>query len=171
VLLLALVPVLAVGGLGLCLALGGDGGGSTRGLGWLLFGLAVALAVGLVHQMIVPRIAYRAPDVLFYVGARGPIAVPVGVVEAFFLGQGPANFPTAGGNQPQAVNLVARISQRAPEWAQAPVKEALARWNDGYVTLRGAWCEPLTNELVRRLNRRLREVHRPESVSSHEPED
>jgi hypothetical protein len=26
------------------------------------------------------------------------------------------------------------------------------------VTIRGTWCEPLNNDLVRRLNRRLKEV-------------
>jgi hypothetical protein len=38
------------------------------------------------------------------------------------------------------------------------VKPALGAWCDSYVTIRGTWCEPLNGELIRRLNRRLREV-------------
>jgi hypothetical protein len=85
--------------------------------------------------------------------------VPVEVVEAFFLGQGPAQLPAVGGKPTETVNLIARISQKAPEWADMPVKQALGNWREGYVTIRGTWCEPLNGEVVRRLNRRLREVH------------
>jgi hypothetical protein len=56
------------------------------------------------------------------------------------------------------VNLVARLSQKAPEWEKVDVKPAIGRWCEGYVTIRGMWCEPLNGEVVRRLNRRLREI-------------
>jgi hypothetical protein len=38
------------------------------------------------------------------------------------------------------------------------VKPAFGNWSEGYVTVRGTWCEPLDSEVVRRLNRRLKEV-------------
>jgi hypothetical protein len=95
--------------------------------------------------------------VLFYLRASQPIAVPVGIIEAFFLGQGPASLP-AGLRRQESVNLVARISQRATDWARQQVKPSLGNWCDGYVTIHGTWCEPLGTELVRRLNRRLKEV-------------
>ena len=122
--------------------------------------IAIVMLVGLLQQLFRPRIAYRDGYVLFYLQARGPIAVPVQMVEAFFLGQGPAYRSAAALSKAETVNLVARLSQRATEWAQLDVKPALGRWCDGYVTIRGTWCEPLTGELIRRLNRRLSEVSR-----------
>ena len=80
--------------------------------------VAIVLLVGLLQQLFRPRIAYRDGHVLFYLQARSPIAVPVQVVEAFFLGQGPAYLPTASASKAESVNLVARLSQRATEWAQ-----------------------------------------------------
>jgi hypothetical protein len=56
------------------------------------------------------------------------------------------------------VNLIARLSQRHTEWASQKVRPSLGRWCDGYVTIRGTWCEPLNSELIRRINRRLKEV-------------
>jgi hypothetical protein len=97
--------------------------------------------------------------VLFNLRAGQPIAVPVQVVEAFFLGQGPSHLPVVAGKESETVNLVARLSQKSPNWAQMDVKEALGRWADGYVSIRGTWCEPLNGELIRRLNHRLREIH------------
>ncbi len=111
----------------------------------------------LIHQLRRPRVAFRDGRVLFYLRSGSPIAVPAGIVEAFFLGQGPAELPGIA-KRPQAVNLVARLSQRHTEWAAREVKPALGKWCEGYVTIRGTWCEPLGTELIRRLNRRLKEV-------------
>ena len=105
-----------------------------------------------------PRIAYRDGQVLFNLRGSEPAAVPAEVVEAFFLGQGPAHLPTIRTEPPECVNLVARLSEKAPEWAKVEVKPALGAWCEGYVTIRGTWCEPLTGEVIRRLNRRLREL-------------
>lgn len=105
-----------------------------------------------------PRISYRDGFVLFNLRGSAPAAVPAEVVEAFFLGQGPAHLPTIHSELPECVNLVARLSEKAPEFAKVEVKPALGAWCEGYVTIRGTWCEPLTNEVIRRLNRRLREL-------------
>jgi hypothetical protein len=86
------------------------------------------------------------------------VAVPREVVEAFFLGQGPSYLPGTPGQRLESVNLVARLSQKAPEWMHVSVKPALGHWCDGYVTIRGTWCEPLTGDVIRRLNARLREL-------------
>jgi hypothetical protein len=66
--------------------------------------------------------------------------------------------PNIAGKPAETVNLVARISQKAPQWAKVDVKPALGNWCEGYVTIRGTWCEPLDGEVIRRLNRRLREI-------------
>ena len=126
--------------------------------------LAGLLILGLLHQLNRPRVAYRDGHVLFYLRAKKPIAVPEQVVEAFFLGQGLAMLPgekmlhTLPEDGVETVNLIARLSQREPEWQQQEVKRALGRWQDGYVVMRGTWCEPLTHQLIRQLNRRLSEI-------------
>jgi len=112
----------------------------------------------LLWEFFRPRIAYRSREILFYLRSGAPIAVPMQVVEAFFLGQGSASLPGGIGSQEHAINLVARLSRRHTEWARQPVKPSLGNWCEGYVTIRGIWCERLDGELIRRLNRRLKEV-------------
>lgn len=153
----ALIPAAGVTALGAALAATASHG-ALRGLGWAIAGLGALLALGLADQMRRPRIAFRDGCVLFNLRRGRPVETPVQFVEAFFLGQGPARLPAVDGKPAEAVNLVARISQKAPQWAEVDVKPALGRWCDGYVTIRGMWCEPLDGELIRRLNRRLREV-------------
>ncbi|TWU24597.1 hypothetical protein [Bythopirellula polymerisocia] len=118
----------------------------------------------IMKQLFSPRVAYSEGYVLFYLKAGPPIAVPVHVVEAFFLGQGPAHLPLVPADSRLAINLVARLSQKETQWAEVEVKPALGRWSEGYVSIRGSWCEPLTGDLIRRLNRRLGEVSREQSA-------
>lgn len=157
VMMAGLLPggLLAVGGGTLLLTT------DSRALQWVAIALLLlaAICIGVVvRQCSRPRIAYSAGLVLFYLRAGRPIAVPVHVVEAFFLGQGPSYLPAIGTHRLQTVNLVARMSQKEPQWAQVEVKPALGKWSEGYLSIRGTWCEPLTEQLIRRLNRRLREV-------------
>jgi hypothetical protein len=141
------------------MALGATGSSERfwRWLGAALIVAGIALISYLVGQLRRPRVAYHDGEVQFYLRSGGPISVPVANVEAFFLGQSDAPLPGALGRQ-QTANLVARISQRASKWLRQDVKPALGSWCNGYVTIRGTWCEPLGNELIRRLNRRLHEV-------------
>jgi hypothetical protein len=157
VLLWAMVPALGLGIIGGLLAR--TDGSAAPVVGWVLLALTAVLVIGLLKQIRQARIAYRDSEVLFHLRSGAPVAVPAEVVEAFFLGQGPANLPPVDGKPAEAVNLVARLSQKAPEWEKIEVKPALGRWCEGYVTIRGMWCEPLTTDVIRRLNRRLREVH------------
>jgi hypothetical protein len=112
----------------------------------------------LIRHLRRPRISYDNGHVHFYLRSGLPIDVPVEVVEAFFLGQGVAKLPVGLSRQDETVNLVVRLSQRSTQWARQEVKPALGNWCEGYVTIRGTWCEPLGSELIRRLNRRLKEV-------------
>jgi len=135
--------------------------------GWALLVLGgIALLGGLATigslawQMRVPRIGYRGGEVLFQLRAGRPIAVPVEVVEGFLLGQGPALLPGGRDRDAQAATVVARLSQRASEWLHVDVKPSLGHWCDGYVTIRGTWCEPLDEAVVNGLNRRLAAAHR-----------
>jgi hypothetical protein len=157
--LFACVPPLIVAIVGVWLALRANG--PTERV-WHWVGV-VALMTGvgvigiLLAQLRRPRIAFESGRVLFYMRSGPPIAVPAEIVEAFFAGQGPSHLPGIS-QQPHTVNLVARLSQRHTEWAGQTVKRALGSWADGYVTIRGSWCEPLHGEIIRRLNRRLKEV-------------
>jgi hypothetical protein len=157
--LLAMVPVGLLGAVGLLLL---QRGAAPALQVIVTIGLLVvaALLVGLLLQLFRPRIAYRDGQVLFYLRARTPVGVPVKVVEAFFLGQGPAHLPVSITQDTKTVNLVARLSQRATQWAHQEVKPALGNWCDGYITIRGTWCEPLNSDVIRRLNHRLHEVAR-----------
>jgi hypothetical protein len=127
-------------------------------IGGLMVAIGLFNVLILLLQLREPRIGYMDGHVWFYLGSNAPIAVPVRFVEAFFLGQGPLMLPGSEKNRDATANLVARLSQRETEWADREVKNALGRWSEGYVTIRGTWCEPLNGELVRRINRRLREV-------------
>ena len=71
----------------------------------------------------------------------------------------PPHLP-AGSGDTETINLIARLSQRETDWAHRDVKRALGHWCDGYITIRGTWCEPLNSDVVRRLNRRLADVKR-----------
>lgn len=152
-----MMPVAALCLLGLA-ALGTDDLPIARPLGFACVVAAGLLMVGLVRQLRQPRVAYRDGSALFFLKAGAPFAVPVNVVEAFFLGQGPAHLTGAATSDTKTVNLVARLSQRDPQWQHREVKAALGEWAGGYITIRGAWCEPLTAEVLRGLNHRLREV-------------
>jgi hypothetical protein len=158
-LLIGCIPALVFGGAGFALFIQQ----SQISLAWRAVAIAMiavsALAiVVLLLQLRRARVAYRDGHVLFDLRPGAPIAVPVEVVEAFFVGQGPAHLPGDFDNKEKTMNLVARLSQRHKEWMQQEVKPALGNWCEGYVTIRGTWCEPLDQELVRRLNRRLKEV-------------
>lgn len=161
----ALVPAI-VALLGGCLAFGAHDGGAPW-LHWLGVAIlvgATAFALAIVAQLRQPRVAFAHGEVLFYLRSGAPIAVPVAIVEAFFLGQGPLMLPGNAGREEATVNLVARLSQRATDWNERDVKPALGRWHEGYVTIRGTWCERLDGDLIRRLNRRLREVTEEQTI-------
>ena len=142
-------------------------------LWWIAICLVVIsglLTLGILQQLARPRVAYRDGEILFYLQARRPIAVPLEVVEAFFVGQTPVKLPGPSLGHTESLNLIARLSQRYPEWAKRDVKHALGSWCDSYVTIRGTWCEPLNDDVVRRINRRLGEVSRAHRQQNEEEE-
>jgi hypothetical protein len=143
------------------------------GMGWRVAGTATCIFAAVVFWLLMrewfrPRVAYHSGHVEFYLRAGEPDAVPVEFVEAFFLGHGSAMLPAKKHSNAESVTLVARLSRRAEEWAHVEVKPQLGKWCDGYVTIRGTWCEPLTVKLVERLNRSLYGAERdnsPENTS------
>jgi hypothetical protein len=119
---------------------------------WMLLGLAYALTR--------PRIAYAPGELLVFVEMHRPTRVPIEIVECFFLGQGASELPKLGGREPETANVVVRLAESATEWKHRDIKPAFGQWCEGYITIRGAWCEPISRELMQRLNRRLAEVQR-----------
>jgi hypothetical protein len=129
-------------------------------VGWALIGMAGILVALLVWQMGQARLAYDHGHLLLNLRAGGPIRVPIEVVEGFLLGQGPSYLPGKEAHKLETSTLVIRLAERASEWEQVAVKPALASWCHHYVTIRGTWCQPLSVDLVNRLNARLAEVTR-----------
>lgn len=143
--------------------------GWLRIVGWILVGVGGIVVLALAWQLRQPRLAYREGALIVNMRAGNPIKVPIDVVEAFLIGQGPAMLPGKRDNRTEARMLTVRLAERAEEWAQQEVKPALGRWCGGYITIRGTWCEPLNLALVNRLNARLAEVqrqHRQAQVTS-----
>jgi hypothetical protein len=154
-----ILPVVLIA-IGLVLVSGIAIGGAewARYLGWVLIVGGVLLLGTIAVQLRFPRLAYRDRQLLVYLRGGDPIRVPVEVVECFFMGRGKLS-----GSETDAIpvrNLVMRIAEKATDYQQREVKPALGGWDEGYVTIHGAWCEPLTLEVVQRLNARLAEAQR-----------
>src|SRR5688572_23021486 len=83
----------------------GESGSWLRWLGLTLMTAGIAAVAALLRHTFRPRIAYRDGHVLFYLSSGRPFAVPVNVVESFFVGQGPATLPGGMPNRRQTANL------------------------------------------------------------------
>lgn len=134
-------------------------------LWWMLPGGLIALAgiylIGsLGFSLTQPRVAYEPGELLVFLGSQEPVRVPIDVVEVFFVGQGASNLPKMKGREPETTNIIVRLAESAPDWKHRDVDPRFAHWCEGYITLRGAWCEPIGETALRRLNKRLVEVQR-----------
>ena len=121
--------------------------------------LGAVLVVLLAWYARQPRLAYDGQHLLVYLRSSEPVAVPVGMVECFLLGSGLRELPGRAGREVQVAQLAIRLAERATDWVDVSVKPALGKWCGGYVTIYGTWCEPLSLELVNRLNARLAAAH------------
>jgi len=135
---------------------------------WL--GAVVAIAGLLAAAPLVyarrPRLGYRNGSLVINLRHREEILTPIDVVECFFLGQAEAKLPPVNGAPPETTSIVVRLAERAEEWKHQDVHPSLGRWCDGYITILGAWCEPIGPDLVGRLNQRLIEIHRERKNAS-----
>lgn len=137
------------------------------GLHWgLQLPLVLLLAVPLwmmgelLYAASRPRIGYDSGDLLVFLEPAKATRVPIDIVEVFFLGQGPSELPKLAGREPETQNVVVRLAESAVDWKHRDVRPALGHWCEGYITIRGSWCEPITPDVMKNLNRRLAEVHR-----------
>jgi hypothetical protein len=130
------------------------------GLATLLLLVALVRSARLISLLRQPRLAYHDGKLLVYLRSGQPIAVPIDVVECFFLGQAPSLLPGKQHEQTDAAAVVVRLAEAAREWSERQVKPALGKWCESYITIRGTWCEKLDLDKVNGLNRRLVEARR-----------
>jgi hypothetical protein len=141
----------------------------SAGIDWLRYlsvpiGAVILLAA--VWRATRPCLAYDNGKLLVFLHPLGPYRVPIDYVEVFFLGQGPVpgfrTPPTDSTREPPvAANVVVRLAEGAKGWHQRDTENtAVGSWQDGYITVRGLWCEPLNADVIRRMNHRLVEIKR-----------
>tara|TARA_B100001123_G_scaffold407965_1_gene500708 strand:- start:2 stop:577 length:576 start_codon:yes stop_codon:yes gene_type:complete len=127
------------------------------GTGFLILGGVLAFAM--IRHLYLPRLAYQDGQLLVFLTRGNPLRVPVDVVECFFLGQTEENqSPGHEKRRAQTATVVVRLAEAAKEWHRFDVKAALGSWQNGYIIIRGTWCEPLSMDRVNALNTRLKEV-------------
>lgn len=129
-------------------------------LGWLTIALCSYASLMLLYQMRLPRLAYQAGELYVYLKSSQPVRVPIEIVELFFAGQGESMAPATGTGPTKSRTVVVRLAEAATDWHNLPIRTAQGEWREAYIILRGTWCEPLTPEVFKSLNRRLSEVHR-----------
>lgn len=113
-----------------------------------------------------PRLAYEEGELLVFLDKAIPERVPIEVVECFFRGTGETLLPGAKGDVVKTSTIIVRLAEAAGEWHARASRHSIGAWADGYITLRGTWCEPITPDLLRRLNARLVLAHREQSGDS-----
>jgi hypothetical protein len=128
------------------------------------------LFTGLTSAMFQPRVAYQNGELLVYLEFGKATRVPIDIVEVFFLGQGPSELPKLQGREPETQNVIIRLAEAATEWKHKGVQPTIGLWCEGYITIRGSWCEPITPEIMRRLNHRLAEIQRERKAARREAE-
>lgn len=120
----------------------------------------------LLYASTRPRIAYEGSQLLVYLEPTRATNIPIDIVEVFFLGQGPSELPKLHGKEPETQNVIIRLAESATDWKHRDVRPSFGHWCEGYITIRGSWCEPITPALMRRLNHRLSEVHRERKAAA-----
>lgn len=129
-------------------------------VGWILMAGALIAAGSLGYLMRTPRLGYQDGKLLVYLRGFEAERVPIECVECFFLGQGPSYMPQKDEKPSETSTIVVRLAEAAQEWRHVDVKPTLGHWCDGYITIRGTWCEPINASLMKRLNERLAATHR-----------
>ena len=125
--------------------------------GLLLLGLCLLIAA--LWICFRPRLAIQGDELVVYLNAGKPLHVPLEVVEVFFIGQGAVSGEEPG--QPKdyrgavAANVIVRLAESADEWHRRDVNLTLGVWRDGYISVRGLWCENINASVLQRMNHRL----------------
>ena len=124
----------------------------------------VVLSLNSLRQ---PRVSYCDGKLFVHDGSSSPHAVPIEVVEVFFLGSGPIKDDGEDAG-PRTANVVIRLAEAAKEWHEGKINPLVGKWSEGYIVLRGTWCEPIGHPRLNEMNHRLAEVHRERRQKSTE---
>jgi hypothetical protein len=136
-------------------------------VGWMVGAGGAMGVVRTLRALRQPRVAYANAELLLYLRGRNPIRLPIDVVECFFFGQGPSGVRDQPlGSDLESRNVVVRLAERAAEWHHGPVKRGLGHWCDGYITITGTWCEPISPDVVGVMNHELAEVKRQRKAAA-----
>lgn len=139
--------------------------GWLTGIGGIFIVAGVLLAGALIWRSKQPVLA-RRDDQLLLCTEGIPIQIPLELVECFFKGQGDSLLQDRLGKELEASAIIIRLAESAKDWHHRDVSPKYAHWCEGYITLRGTWCEPIGPDLLRQLNKRLVEAQRAQKASS-----
>ncbi|MBC19565.1 MAG: hypothetical protein CMJ74_04785 [Planctomycetaceae bacterium] len=125
---------------------------------WVGVGLlptALLFSLMLVSRTLRRRLGYRCGNLWVDLGPGKPVSVPIDAVECFFLGSRETPVSGRWGLQSRAVSIVVRLTEKAVHYHDRAVTPSLGTWREGYITILGSWCEPISPALVAQLNKRL----------------
>ena len=123
----------------------------------IAFGGFVLLALRL---LMTPRILLTDDGISVFAALVGrSIFVPIEVVEVFFMGQGAISGTEPGhpkGYQGAvAANVIVRLAEADTSWHSRNINQWFGLWSDGYITIRGLWCEDINQDLLKYMNHEL----------------
>lgn len=131
-----------------------------RGMGLVILMISVCLGIMAWMFRTAPRVALSDTELHVYVRSlRRPFRIPLDVVEVFFMGQGAVSGDEPGHprdySKAVAANVIVRLAESQSSWHGRDVNIWLAVWAEGYITLRGLWCENIDQELLKTMNSAL----------------
>lgn len=156
---LALIPPLVLIAAGIWLMWGAPWW-TLRIVAGISMGAGLVMFLSVTMWLRMPRLAYRQGRLLAYLRMGTPVAIPIEVVECFFLGRSPVESLSGRGQTVQSADLLVRLSESARDWHDIEIKPVLGKWQGNMITIRGLWCEPLTPALLVQLNGRLVQAKR-----------
>ena len=158
ILALALVVPLAAAVCGMLLLLAAAG---SRYWPWGMSVLLISPLLGLwiIRKMFLPRLGYRKGSLLVFLSRDSPVAVPVDLVECFCLSHADTVFTGIAGHEAQISAIIIRLDQTAKTFSSRKTRAGLGTWENGTITIRGTWCEPMSHRVVASLNAKLRQAH------------
>lgn len=122
-----------------------------------------------------PRMAITDAELWVYLlpNFQKPFRIPLESVEVFFIGQGavsgtePGHPDGYGGAV--AANVIVRLAESAKEWHHRDVHLLLGVWDEGYITVRGLFCENIDQDVLKTMNRELMNRKRKLRMTSGAP--
>ena len=98
----------------------------------------------LLYALSRPRVGYEAGELLVFLEPTRPTRLPIEIVEVFFFGARTERIAEAegqGAGNAERDHPPGGVGGRL----EAPRRAArVGHWCEGYITLRGSWCEPIT---------------------------